>query len=56
MYLLGLHTQCGAAGAFLVVAMGQRRCEVQVFEAITITVLWGTSLIVMAAQLKGALV
>lgn len=37
------------------VAIGQRRCEVQVFGAININVLQGTSLIVMAARLQGAL-
>lgn len=37
------------------VAMGKRRCEVRVFEAIIVNILPGTSLIVMAAQLKEAL-
>lgn len=52
MYLRGVHT---LSGAFLVVAMGQRRCEGQVFEAINLNVSWVTSPIVMAARLKGAL-
>lgn len=37
------------------VAMGHRRREFQVFEAININASWGTSLFVMAARLKGAL-
>lgn len=37
------------------VAMGHRRREVQVFEAININVSRGTSLFVMAARLKAAL-